>query len=122
MTSPSSFCDTRLKFLNLLLCAEECSQLISANVSNLKHTRFFANLRARLSLLFLSNSMIRFSYGAVLVVSTKLNEEIPANFFDERSDGLGLLRKNALSTRRSRRKFSPTDNMSSIHPNGNAYK
>jgi len=77
MTRPSSFCDTRLKFLNLLLCAEECFQLISANVSNLKHTRFFANLRARLSLLFLSNSMIRFSYGAVLVVSTKLNEEYP---------------------------------------------
>jgi len=33
---------------------------------NFHHTRFFASLRALLSLLFLNNSMIRFSYGAVL--------------------------------------------------------
>ena len=62
-------------------------------------TRFFASLRALLSLLFLNNSMIRFSYGAVLHRQDRLLEEaIPAHFFDEGSNGFCLCRKNTPST------------------------
>lgn len=64
MTSTTSFGDTGLEFLNLSLCSEESAQLHQVRATSQivsRHTRFLANLRALLSLLFLNNSMIRFS-------------------------------------------------------------
>jgi len=45
---------------------------------------------------------------------------LPANFFDERSNGLGFVGKNSLSARRTRWEFTTTDDMAFVHTNGNA--
>jgi hypothetical protein len=132
MTSTTSFDNTSLHLLNLSLCSEESAQLqirILLQISScLCHTRFLANLRARLSLLFLNNSMIRFSYGAVLrIVSTFLEARgrgggIPNDFLDEGSDSLGLLREISLSAGWTRRKLTSLNDMAFVHANSNAYK
>ena len=64
MTSATSFGNINLEFLDLPLGSEESAQLYILGPlfqSEGCDTRFLANLRALLSLLFLNNSIIRFS-------------------------------------------------------------
>jgi hypothetical protein len=46
--------------------------------------------------------------------------EVPNDFLDEGSYGLGLLRKISLSTGWTRRKLTSLNNMAFVHANGNA--
>ena len=67
--------------------------------------------------------MIRFSYGAVLgnVSGEQVEGKIPADFFDEGSDGFGFGGKNSPSAGWSGREFTATDDVALVHADGNAY-
>jgi len=48
------------------------------------------------------------------------NGDLPADFFDERSNSLGFVGKNSLSAGRTRREFTSADDMAFVHANGDA--
>jgi hypothetical protein len=47
--------------------------------------------------------------------------DVPANFLDERSHSLGLVRKNPLSPGRTRREFPFADDVALLPAHGDAY-